>query len=312
MAVDRCARRIAITGAGGFVGGFLVKELAGADVDLVAIGANGGPALDITDRAAVSALIAELQPDAIVHLAAVAFPADARRDPDHAWRVNVDGTLNIARAILAHSRQTRLVFAGSSEAYGAAFNAALDGRVDEQAALLPMSAYGASKAAADMALGQMAHDGLDVVRFRPFNHTGPGQSTAYVVPAFAQQVAAIKRADAEAAVRVGNLDAVRDFLDVRDVVRAYAMAATAETPLPAGSVFNLASGQPTTIADILDRLVAQAGRPVTIETDPARVRPSEVPRALGDPLAAQTVLGWAPRIPLARTIDDVLQHFLDA
>lgn len=312
------ARLIAITGAGGFVGGWLRRALAG-DVEAGTVrvlptsagGADGMDALDITDRRAVAAFIADRRPDVVVHLAAMAAPADARRDPARAWRVNVDGTLNLARAILDASPATRLVFAGSSEAYGASFNAH-GGRLDETAALEPMTPYAAGKAAADLALGQMARDGLDCVRFRPFNHTGPGQPPTYVVPAFASQVAAIMRGKGPPTVRTGNLEAVRDFLDVRDVVRAYRMAALCRTPFADGPAINLATGTGRRIADILDMLIGRADRPVTVETDPDRLRPSEVPTAIGEPGRAAAVFGWHPQIAFEQTVDDVLSDCLHA
>lgn len=306
------ARRIVVTGAGGFVGGYVLAafddEISAGSVELVPLTATGegGQALEITDRGAVDEMVEALQPFAIIHLAAIAAPADARRDPGHAWRVNVDGTLNIARAICSRSPMTRLVFAGSSEAYGAAFNR-LGGVADETAALAPMTPYAASKAAADVALGQMAHDGLSVVRFRPFNHTGPGQSPAYVVPAFAGQVAAILRGEREPVVEVGNLEAVRDFLDVRDVAEAYRLACDPGWDLSSGEAVNLASGQGRSVRSILEALLQHAGRVIEVRTDPARLRPAEVPVAIGKADRAAELFGWRPKIDFRQTIADVLE-----
>lgn len=309
-------RRIVVTGAGGFVGGYVLaafdEDVSAGSVELIPLTATGedGRALDITDHAAVEDMIEALQPFALIHLAAIAAPADARRDPGHAWRVNVDGTLNIAQAILSRSPRTRLVFAGSSEAYGSAFNHC-GGIVDEAAALAPMTPYAASKAAADIALGQMAHDGLSVVRFRPFNHTGPGQPPAFVVPAFAGQVAAILRGDREPLVEVGNLDAIRDFLDVRDVARAYRLACDPERDLSSGEAVNLASGQGRSVRSILDILLHRAGREIDVRTDPARLRPAEVPVAVGRAERAADLFGWRPEIDFEQTIVDVLEAQLN-
>ena len=143
--------------------------------------------------------------------------------------------------------QARFVFVSSSEVYGSSFNEAPSVPLFETAALKPMSVYGATKAAADIMIGQMAHEGLKCVRFRPFNHTGPGQTEAYVVPAFARQLAEIAAGLKPPVISVGNLHAWRDFLDVRDVVRAYADATIAETPEAYGKAFNLASGRPRQI-----------------------------------------------------------------
>ncbi|WP_099866398.1 GDP-mannose 4,6-dehydratase [Pararhizobium haloflavum] len=308
------ARRIAITGAGGFVGQWLQSAFAGkvhaGEVELLPLSASGekGRTLDITHAGDVRAAMLELRPDVVIHLAAVAAPADARRDPGHAWRVNVDGTLNIARTLIAELPKARLIFAGSSEAYGESFNR-FGGIVDEAAPLEPMTAYAATKAAADLALGQMRRDGLDVVRFRPFNHTGPGQSDAYVVPAFASQIAAIIKRQREPFVDVGNLDAVRDFLDVRDVVAAYVLACDPERVFDDQAI-NLASGTGRPVRSILDRLIERADMPITVRTDPARVRPSEVPRALGRADRAQALLGWTPHYGFNETIDAVLDAML--
>ncbi len=308
------AKRIVITGAGGFVGGHLISVfsplVSAGEVELITPGLMDQPPIDVTDRDAVIRLVASARPDAIIHLAAIAFPAAARRDPERAWRVNVDGTLNLARAILCESPATRLVFAGSSESYGASFKNS-DGPVKETTALAPMTAYAASKAASDVALGQMAYDGLDVVRFRPFNQTGPGQIEDYVVPAFARQVADIVGGRRDPWVEVGNLDVVRDFLDVRDVVRAYIAAATGvDETRASGQAVNLASGTGRAIRDVLDMLIriARADRDidVAVRVDPARVRPVDVPYALGDNRQACDLFGWKPEIPFEKTLADVL------
>jgi len=141
-----------------------------------------------------------------------------------------------------------------------------------------------------------AESGLRVVRFRPFNHTGPGQSEAFVIPAFAAQIARIEAGAQEPVIRVGNLEPERDFLHVADVVRAYALALERFDELPAGAVFNLASGQPRRIGDILAAIIARASVPIRVEVDPARLRPVEIMRAVGDATKAREVLGWAASV----------------
>ncbi len=250
--------------------------------------------------------MAELVPDVVLHLAAVALPALVKTDPGTAWAVNVIGTLNIAQAILSRAPHARLIYVGSSEAYGGSFLDCSE-PLRENAPLVPRSAYATTKAAADMMIGQMALDGLKAVRFRPFNHTGPGQAADYVVSSFARQIALIERGLQPPVVRVGNLEAERDFLDVRDVVAAYAMASMPETDLPAGVVMNLSTGAPLRVAGILSKLISMAKCPIAIEIDQDRLRPNDIARASGSPDQAFALLEWRPTIPFDRTIEDILE-----
>lgn len=282
------AARILVTGAEGFVGGYLLRELA-ARFPVASVYTER---FDVTDAKAVAAAFRAFQPEACVHLAAIASVPEARRDPARTFAVNLGGTLNIARAILDTTSACRLVYVGSSESYGASFRAGV--ALDETAPLAPLNVYAASKAAADLTLGAMAAEsGLRVVRFRPFNHTGRGQSEAFVIPAFAAQIARIEAGAQEPVIRVGNVEPERDFLHVADVVRAYALALEKFDELPNGAVFNLASGQPQRIGDILEKMIARASVPIRVEVDPARLRPVEIMRAVGDATRAREVLGWA-------------------
>ncbi|HEY0220283.1 MAG TPA: GDP-mannose 4,6-dehydratase [Afipia sp.] len=310
--------RILITGAGGFVGSWLQRELIerrqeqGSDLIVLTAGQGGASdwKTDIADRDQVTTLIRDCRPTAIVHLAAIAAPADARKMPQRAWEVNLQGTMNLAYATMELAPEARFIFAGSSEAYGASFIDAANAPVKENTALKPMNVYGATKAAADILVGQLAHDGLKSIRFRPFNHTGPGQADAYVVSAFAKQLAEISVGAKPPRISVGNLSAFRDFLDVRDVVRAYADAALIEEASDMlGGVFNLSSGRSVQIQSILDMLVELSELSVEIEIDPQRLRGPEIVAASGDNGAALEAFGWTPEIELSRTLGDVLEDW---
>lgn len=310
--------RILITGASGFVGSWLQRELDKRRLeqgsDLIVLTAGQGDVsdwkTDITDRDQVTTLIRNCRPTAIIHLAAIAAPADARKMPQRAWNVNFQGTMNLAYAAMELAPESRFIFVGSSEAYGASFIDAVNAPIKESAALKPMNVYGATKAAADILVGQLAHDGLKSVRFRPFNHTGPGQTDAYVVSAFAKQLAEISVGAKPPRISVGNLSAFRDFLDVRDVVRAYADAALIEDVSDAlGGVFNLSSGRSVQIQSILDMLIALSGLDVEVDIDPQRLRGPEITAASGDNAAAFGAFGWKPEIELSSTLGDVLDDW---
>lgn len=294
--------RILITGAAGFVGRHVLAECG---AHFPAAECIAGTA-DVTDATAVDAMVAAARPDAVIHLAGIASVPAARAAPDHAFAVNLGGTLALARAMLDHAPDAVLIHAGSAECYGASFRGGL--ALDETAPLAPLNTYAASKAAADLALGALvAEAGLRAIRFRPFNHAGPGQSDAFVLAAFASQIARIRRRSQPPVIKVGNLDASRDFLDVRDVVRAYVLAIERAEILSHGAVFNLASGTPRRIGDILARMIGLSGIPITVEIDPERLRPVDIPIAGGNAGAARANLGWTPEIPFEATLLSVLE-----
>jgi nucleoside-diphosphate-sugar epimerase len=301
-------RRLLVTGASGFVAGHLVPRLrlGFPESELVLCG-NGGETLDISDDAAVQALVARVQPQLCVHLAAISAVPAARENPNQAWQVNLHGSLSLGRALLAHARGCILLYASSAEIYGRSFTAGQ--ALNEAAAAAPMNTYAATKAAADLALGAMVGDGLKVIRVRPFNHTGPGQTADFAVPAFARQIARIEAGRQEPVLNVGALDPLRDFLDVRDVCDAYVSCLKRAAALAAGTVFNIASGVPRNIGDVLRRLLELSGVTAEISTGTALLRPSEIPIALGDAAAARAALDWVPRIPWDTTMRDVLDDW---
>jgi GDP-4-dehydro-6-deoxy-D-mannose reductase len=295
--------RIFVTGAEGFVGSHLLPVLRKTFPAAEILGL-GETRLDITDRDAVFAGIVNWQPDACIHLAGIAAIGAALADPARAWAVNLQGPINIAEAILAHAPACRLIFISSAEVYGASFRAGT--ALDETAALAPMNLYAATKAAAEMALCAQAAAGLRLLRLRPFNHTGAGQTAAFVVPAFAAQIARIEAGAQPPVIHVGALTPERDFLDVRDVCAAYAAALARFDQLPNNAVLNIASGRPVRIAEILRRLLALSDQRIEIREDPARIRPVEIPLAYGDASLAARLLDWRPRHRLDETLSAVL------
>jgi GDP-4-dehydro-6-deoxy-D-mannose reductase len=312
-------RRILITGAAGFVGGWLLRRLetgVGCNFDIFA-GARDGKIpsslaktvrFDIADRKAVDKALRAVKPSAVIHLAALSTVKEARAAPRRAWEVNLHGTMNIAESMLEHCPQSVFVFVSTSEVYGGA-EKCLDHPLDETARLDPLNPYAASKAAADLMVGQMAHEGLNAIRVRPFNHTGPWQTERFAIPAFASQIARIEAGLQEPVIRVGNLDAQRDFLDVRDVADAYISLATSPPSFQPGMVLNLASGIGRRVGDILEELVALSPVNIRVETDPVRLRASETRFTTADARLIRAFLGWQPRIAWPKTLADVLEFW---
>jgi GDP-4-dehydro-6-deoxy-D-mannose reductase len=320
--------RVLVTGAGGFVGRHLIAaldEVLAPGSEIVAGSSTGKDSaleiggsrqariplrmveMDVTDAKQVNGVIKAERPTHIVHLAAVAAITAANRDPRLSWNVNLNGTLNIALAVADECPECRIVFSSSAEVYGASFKAGVP--LDESAALQPVNPYASSKAAADLMLGQMALQGLKVARLRPFNHTGPGQTEHFAIPSFAAQIARIERGLQEPVMRVGSLDSMRDFLDVRDIVDAYVLTVFLADELPVGCVMNLASGRARRIGDMLDTLLAMSDTRIEVMPDPARFRPSDTPLVVGDSSRAHALLNWQPERDVNYTLASVLGYW---
>ncbi len=244
------------------------------------------------------------KPDVVFHLAAQTFVPDALASPQETYEANVLGTARLLEAMRAYSKagasRPRLVFVSSGEAYGAQPSASFP--LDERTPFHPSNPYAASKAAAEMlVLGEAHAFGVDVVVARPFNHIGPGQSDRFVIANFARQLAQIA-SGGEPIMRVGNLDARRDFLDVRDVVRAYVVLARRGV---SGEVYNICSGIARSIRDALAALIRVAHVAVEVRDDPARMRPSDVPLFVGSYEKLRSATGWAPQISFEHSIRDI-------
>jgi GDP-4-dehydro-6-deoxy-D-mannose reductase len=305
--------RILVTGAGGFVGRNLVPALRAAFPAAVLIGAGREAAtpgmdeshrLDLLDPAGLDAVIAAARPDAVLHLAAQSNVPASFRAPAETWRSNLLGTLALAEAVMREAPEASFLLVSSGEVYGLGFQSGKP--LDEMAPFQPANPYAASKAAADLAIGEMALRGLRAIRLRPFTHVGPGQSPNFAVASFARQVARIEAGRQEPVLRTGALDRWRDFLDVQDICAGYVRALERAEHLPPGLALNLCGGEPRRIGDILDSLLALAGVEARIEQEAARLRPTDVERVQGDPARARALLGWGPTIPWEKTLRSVL------
>lgn len=306
--------RVLITGASGFVGAHLRRYLLQQTAwELVGTAYPEPPpattdpreqlvALDLRDQTAVQAVLATVRPEAVIHLAAQSHVPTAYADPWATLENNIRGQLNLLESCVRLELSPRFLVIGSGEEYGRAAPETLPLR--EEHPLRPENPYSVSKVAQDV-LGYQyfISYGLPVVRVRPFNHVGPGQSARFVLPAFASQIARIEASQQEPVLRVGNLTPARDFTDVRDVVRAYHLALTQGRP---GEVYNVASGVPRTIQSLLDALLALARVPIRVEVDPERYRPADVPLIYGSAEALRRDTGWEPQIPFEQTVREVL------
>jgi GDP-4-dehydro-6-deoxy-D-mannose reductase len=261
---------------------------------------------DMRDRDRLRAAIRRTSPDAVFHLAGLSFPPQSFAEPDMTYAVNFLGTVDLLGAVLDHAPRARVVCVTTGQVYGAADDP--NGLpLTEVHPLRPLTPYAVAKAAADLAAYQFfrAH-GLDVIRARPFNYTGPGQSAQFVCSEFARAIAAAERGSGERTLRVGDLAVERDFSDVRDVVCGY--VALVERGA-AGEAYNLASGSATSVRAILDQLRELARVDVQVEHDSSKVRRNDVSRIVGSIAKIRDTVGWRPEIPLRQTLADLLESW---
>lgn len=299
--------RVLVTGSTGFVGRWLMLELAGAGHEPIGTPPEGE--LDIRDAEAVTEYVAAIRPDAVAHVAGLSYERDARDDPERAMAVNEGGTRAVLEAIGAvghgHYRPGILV-TGSAAVYGRPDPEDLPLR--ESAPLRADTPYARSKLAQErVALERGAALRLPICVTRSFNHTGPGQRPDFLAPALARRVLEAGRTGGST-VPVGNLDVRRDIGDVRDVARAYRLLleGLVEERVPGGSVANVATGRAVSIRQVLELIGEAAGiRPIP-RVDPGLVRADEAPEIVGDATMLRRMTGWAPTIPLEQTLADVV------
>jgi GDP-4-dehydro-6-deoxy-D-mannose reductase len=285
-----------VTGASGFVGRKLIPRLEAAGYEVIGVDVG----VDVRDRTSVESSLRRHRPDAVIHLAAMSSVAQSGREPESCYRINFQGTMNVLRAAKSVCPDARVLLVGSTDQYGA--TAARDQAFDENTPLQPRSPYARTKAAAELLGREAAAQGQDVVRVRASNHTGRGQPDHFVVSSFARQVAAIRNGQQEPRLRVGNLESVRDFLHVDDVLDAYATLLDPGIPT---DVYNVASGHPVAIREILDRLIEMAAIDPVVEVDPERWRPTDW--CVADASKLRRVSDWQPKISL----DALLRELYD-
>ncbi len=313
--------RVLITGITGFAGSHLAEVLLDEHPEVEIFGTyrwrsrrenirdvEGRVELieaDLRDYTSMQSALETSRPDAIFHLAAQSFVPSSWSAPTETLTTNIVGQTNIFEAIRALGIDPVVQIACSSEEYGLVLPH--ETPIKETNPLRPLSPYAVSKVAQDM-LGYQYHQsyGIKAIRTRGFNHTGPRRGDVFVTSNFARQLARIEAGLAEPVIRVGNLDAIRDFTDVRDMVRAYWLAVHHATP---GEVYNIARGEGISIKDLLDNLIELSTADVSVETDPARLRPSDVEILIGDSSKFRQETGWEPQVPFEKTLSDTLDYW---
>lgn len=287
--------KILVTGSRGFAGTHLVGHLKDSGHEIIA------PAVDLCNATETSAALSGQRLDGVIHLAAMASTGDSFLSPAKILKNNLLAQLNLLETLRRNGSTARVLIVCSADEYGRGTGPS----IDEQAPLLPASPYAVSKIAQDfLGLQYFLAYGMPVIRVRPFNHIGEGQRLGFVVPDFVKQIVDIERSKKSDEMTVGNLSAVRDFTDVRDMVRAYLLALTRGKP---GEVYNIGSGKGVRIKDLLDELVGLSSAKITIKVDKSIFRPGDPGRLIANAKKFMTLTGWKPTIPLRDTLKRVLE-----
>lgn len=299
--------RALITGSQGFVGGYLRRELEENGYDVTGLDLQPGDKVlqtDLLNPAQIAETVQRVKPDAIFHLAGQADVAKSWKIPQKTVEINVIGTLNLLDAVRAYRKDVRVLLVGSSDQYGNLGKAGE--RVSETLEMKPQTPYAVSKRAQeDMAKAYVRAYGMNVCMTRSFNHGGAGQREGFLIPDFSAGIVRVEKKLA-GSLRVGNLEARRDFTHVRDVVRAYRLISENGTP---GEVYNVGSGTTYSAQEILDRLKAMAFCEIPVEQDPAKMRPSDTPVICCDHSKLTNDTGWIPEIPMDVILRETLEWF---
>ena len=313
--------RVLITGVTGFVGSHMVDFLAKHHPAVEVHGVRrwrsrteniehitAGLAMhecDIRDASSVREVLEKVKPDRIFHLAAQSFVPTSWNAPEETLTTNLIGQLHILEGVRKLGLKTRIQIAGSSEEYGLVHPDEIP--IKETNPLRPLSPYAVSKVAQDMLAYQYYQSyGVDSVRTRAFNHEGPRRGPVFVTSNFCRQVAEIEKGKRDAVIHVGNLEAKRDFTDVRDIVRAYWLSLEKGK---AGEIYNIGSGRCWEIREMLNLILSMTDRPIEVRQDPERMRPSDVQILLSDSTKFVRETGWKPEIPFEQTIRDLLNYW---
>lgn len=296
-----------LIGARGFIGAHLLTAAREAGCDAVPASRQGGLdgfACDLLDAASIEACLEAARPDLVVNAAGAASVGQSWERPAEAFAINASGVLNLLEAVTRRAPAAHLLCISSADVYGARDPAELP--LGEDLEPRPVTPYGASKAAMEVLCGQYARSrGLRVAVARAFNLIGPGQSSRFAVPGFARRIAAAEQAgEPEVELALGNGDAVRDFVDVREGARALLELSRRELC----GAYNLCSGRGATIADLIGELAATARVPVTVHHDPTLERPADPPALVGDPTRLREAIGFSAEVPLARSLADLLDE----
>lgn len=294
-------RRLLVTGLSGFVGGHIcrIREVLEKEYNCEIL---PDCAFDLCDQNAVDQLIADSKPNWVIHLAAQSNVPAAFKNPEETLQINLLGTLHLLQALDRHHFKGRLLYVSSGDVYGATPEASLP--IVETQLPHPGNPYAVSKVAAEaLCLQWHLKCAYDILVARPFNHIGPGQRPDFVVPSIAQQ---IMNGGAEPVVMVGDIDVTRDFLDVRDVIRAYFALLDKGYP---GTIYNVCSGQEQLVRDLANRLACLSGKQVTLVQDSSRFRPADQRRVYGANQRIFKDTGWKPQLSLDQTLQDILNVF---
>jgi GDP-4-dehydro-6-deoxy-D-mannose reductase len=309
--------KVLVIGAAGFVGGHLINLLCSLpEVEAYAtklenenieskLPADNIINLDILDRNKVDLILGKLYPDYIIHLAAQSSVSFSWKAPALTYNINVIGAINVLEAVRKANICTRLLFIGSAEEYG---NVKLEELpINESANIVPGNPYAISKVSQEMAalLYKDAYK-MDIVLVRAFNHIGPGQSPTFALPGFAKQIAEIEKGIQKPVILTGNLDAKRDFTDVRDIVRGYwGLLQRGKS----GEIYNIGSGRSFSIRNLLNRLIGMSSMKIEVQTDPDKLRPVDIPELRADISKIQSHIDWQPQIEMDKTLSDTLDYW---